>query len=134
MAGHAWLLPLIRRHVRGSQLAHFSSTILPLAKRMTALAASSKAAGRSAQASRAAQLEYQLWATLPALASFPRDAKAAFGSIARELGEHLASRADLRGILCTALKQLVGDALAVIDGQSEGVPPGYTAEVRHTRR
>ena len=101
--------------------------MLPLAKRMASVAAAARAGGRPAQAQIAAQLEYALWATLPAFCSHPTDAAAAFGGLARELGEHLASRADLRGIICSALRLLIVHGQAALDGL-EGAEGGAAVE------
>jgi ribosomal RNA-processing protein 12 len=72
-----WLLPLIRRHVRGSKLAYWGKALMPtardlfnLAKQM-AMKQQSKVA--QAEALKLQALELQIWQTLPAFACWPRD-------------------------------------------------------------
>lgn len=84
--GRAWLLPLLRQHVSGARLGFWARELLPLARRLGARAA---AAGGSAGAKsgagdaqlvalRCRALEAQLWAALPAFASWPVDGAEAF--------------------------------------------------------
>ena len=72
-----WLLLLLRHHARHCQLLYWCTALLPLARRMGALAA---AGGNSMRALQCRALEAQLWACLPAFASYPVDLPEAFRS------------------------------------------------------
>ena len=88
--GRAWMLPLLRQHVSGARLGFWGSELLPLARRLGARAAAAAAAagagGAKPSGAGAAQLaalqcralEMQLWAALPAFASWPADGAQAF--------------------------------------------------------
>jgi len=72
-----WLLPLLRQHARNCQLMYWCTALLPLARQMGSLAA---AGGTSMRAMQCRALEAQLWACLPAFASYPTDMPEAFRS------------------------------------------------------
>ena len=65
-----WLLPLLRQHACHCQLAYWCTALLPLARQMGGLAA---AGGTNLRAMQCRALEAQLWACLPAFASYPTD-------------------------------------------------------------
>jgi ribosomal RNA-processing protein 12 len=75
----AWLMPLMRTHVRGARLGYWGSVLLPLAQRLAGRAAR---AGRVPAGVREAQLcstlEGQIWGTLPSFCSWAEDAGDAF--------------------------------------------------------
>ena len=66
---------MLRQHARGTQLLFWCRALLPLARSMGALAA---AGGTSMRAMQCRALEGQLWACLPAFASYPTDMPEAF--------------------------------------------------------
>eukprot|EP00882_Tetradesmus_deserticola_P033884 GHRQ01038741.1.p3 GENE.GHRQ01038741.1~~GHRQ01038741.1.p3 ORF type:complete len:142 (+),score=58.71 GHRQ01038741.1:1176-1601(+) len=74
-----WLLPALRKHVRGTQLGFWASDLAPLAKQMGAAAAAASQAGRKSTAVACHALELQLWGCLQAFASWPTDAAEAYG-------------------------------------------------------
>ncbi|PAA51215.1 hypothetical protein BOX15_Mlig000947g3 [Macrostomum lignano] len=95
----SWLLPMLPRHIRqGAQLAAFSRHLLPLAKRCQQAAASGSPTARL--------LELQVWQSLPAFCYGPTDAAEALPGLARQLGELLMSRSDIRLHLLAALRRL----------------------------
>ena len=76
-AARPWLAPLLRTHVRGGSLAFWCTDLLPIARSMGGRAAAAAAAGDADLAARVRALEAQLWAALPAFASWALDAGAA---------------------------------------------------------
>jgi ribosomal RNA-processing protein 12 len=101
-----WLLPMIRRHVRGARLDYWHRSLMPLAKQLGARAAAAGKAGQRTLAATCHALELQLWATLPAFCSWPADGAAAFRSLAKDLGAAFTARGDLRVPICQALRRL----------------------------
>lgn len=73
-----WLLPALRRHVRGAPLSVWASLLLPDARAMGAAAAAASAAGRKAAAVACHTLEVQLWSCLPAFCCWPSDGAQAY--------------------------------------------------------
>lgn len=67
------MLPLMRRHVRGCALSYWSSHLMPLAKALGGRSASAGKAGQRLLAANCHTLEAQIWAALPAFASYPTD-------------------------------------------------------------
>eukprot|EP00951_Prasinocladus_malaysianus_P038214 scaffold417792_cov48-Prasinocladus_malaysianus.AAC.1 len=71
-----WMLPLMRRHVKGARLSFWARELLPLARAMGSQAAAylkSEAKGSAARAAVCRTLEMQIWHTLPAFANGPLD-------------------------------------------------------------
>ena len=66
---------MLRQHAHGTQLLYWCQALMPLARKMGALAA---AGGSSMRAMQCRALEGQLWACLPAFASYPTDMPEAF--------------------------------------------------------
>lgn len=74
----AWLLPLMRMHVRGARLAFWVEELLPLARILgSRAAAAEKVAARKKEAQVCSTLEGQLWALLPAFCSWAEDVEEA---------------------------------------------------------
>ena len=80
------MLPLLRQHVRGARLGFWAGELMPLARRLGARAAAA-AGGAGAKSGagdgqlvslRCRALEAQLWAALPAFATWPVDGAEAF--------------------------------------------------------
>jgi len=118
-----WMLPLLRRHVRGARLAFWASELLPLARFLGARAAAASAAGQRLHALNCHTLERQAWAALPAFCAWPRDAAAAYPPLAQALASAARQREDLRPFVCGALERLARQARAVcvVSGDSEGL-------------
>lgn len=74
-----WLLPLLRTHVRNTNVGYWQEALLPLARAMGSRAA---AAGQNPARQQEAQvcltLEAQIWATLPSFCSWSTDIGDAF--------------------------------------------------------
>lgn len=108
-----WLLPALRKHVSGTQLAYWAQHLLPLAKQMAALTARASTAGQKGKAAACHALELQLWGCLQAFASWPTDAAAVYTSMAPELASAFHTREDLRGIVASVLIRLCKQSRAV---------------------
>ncbi|KAK9845416.1 hypothetical protein WJX81_006006 [Elliptochloris bilobata] len=129
--GRPWLLPLLRQYVSGTRLGFWARELLPLARRLGARAAAS-AGGPGAKAGAGAMqlaalrcraLEAQLWAALPAFASWPLDGAEAFKAHAQEIAAAFRQRADLQPPICTALQRvcLQTRAALIAAGRGEGL-------------
>lgn len=108
-----WLLPALRKHVSGTQLAYWSQNLLPLARQMASLTAQASNAGQKGKAAACHALELQLWGCLQAFASWPTDAAAIYPTIAPELASAFHTREDLRGIVSSVLVRLCKQSRAV---------------------
>ena len=108
-AGRAWLLPIVRSHSRSGSIEYWSTSLLPLAKRLRSLCEASS--GVRMQLALAA--EVQAWSTLPAFCSWARDTAEVFPQIARELGMAVAERPELRNSVCSAVTVLLKQNLRV---------------------
>jgi ribosomal RNA-processing protein 12 len=70
----AWLLPLLRAHVRGGELAYWGAELLPLARWLGARAAAAgRDPARRREAAVCSTLEAQVWALLPSFCSWALD-------------------------------------------------------------
>ena len=118
-AGNAWLLPLLSRHAVCSRLAVFASSLLPASRAAAARAAWAKSASKPLAAARAEALEAAVWGVLPAMATYPEDTPSAFPPIARELGDVIASRPELRPPVCAALCRLLTLFSALVSAPSQ---------------
>eukprot|EP00873_Tetraselmis_striata_P019446 jgi/Tetstr1/439710/TSEL_028129.t1 len=108
-----WMLPLLRRHVRGSGLTLWVRSLLPLARVMGSQAAAAtkvKTPGSAARAAVCRTLEMQLWHTLPAFANEAKDVAEAFTAMARDVGTAFQNRTDLRSPICLAISRLCRQA------------------------
>ncbi|KAF8071289.1 uhpC [Scenedesmus sp. PABB004] len=108
-----WLLPALRRHVRGAPLGFWSAQLLPLARQMGAAAGAASGGGRKGLAAACHALELQLWGSLQAFASWPTDAPEVYPGLAPELAAAFHTREDLRGIICAVLVRLCRQARGV---------------------
>lgn len=126
-----WLLPALRKHVSGSQLAYWAQSLLPMAKQMAGLAATASTAGQKSKAAACHALELQLWGCLQSFASWPTDAALVYPTIAPELAAAFHTREDLSGIVASVLvrlcKQARGVAAAAASGVLQASPATKTA-------
>jgi len=74
-----WLLPLLRTHIRNTNVEYWHKALLPLARSMgTRAAAVGKNPARQQEAKVCLTLEAQIWATLPSFCSWAKDIGNAF--------------------------------------------------------
>jgi hypothetical protein len=121
-----WLLPMLRRHVRGARLGYWTAALLPLARALGGRAAAAAAAGDKLLALHCHTLEAQIWAALPAFCSWPADAAEAYPAAAKDWAAAFHGREDLRAPVAAALERLCRQARAVAAaaGDASLVPPG----------
>lgn len=123
-----WLLPMLRRHVRGARLGYWTAVLLPLARALGGRSAAAAAAGDKLLALHTHTLEAQVWAALPAFCSWPADAAAAYPAAAKDWAAAFHSREDLRAPVAAALERLCRQAraAALAAGDDSLLPPGET--------
>ncbi|XP_055503138.1 RRP12-like protein [Leucoraja erinacea] len=103
----SWLIPVIRDHVKHTQLAFFNKYFLPLAAKLKSRAVELAESGQTLEAKIYDTLQWQIWTTLPGFCTRPTDTVVAFKNIARTLGTAISDRPDLRPTVCQALRALI---------------------------
>ncbi|XP_041921252.1 RRP12-like protein isoform X3 [Alosa sapidissima] len=106
----SWLVPVIRDHLKNTQLAFFSSYFLPLANTLKRKAEELDQAGQKLESKVYQTLEQQIWTMLPGFCQRPTDVVGGFAGLARTLGSALNERPDLRLPICQALRTLIRSA------------------------
>ena len=122
-----WLLPLLRKHVRGAQLSYWGAHLLPLAKELGARAAAASTAGQKTLALSCHTLELQIWACLPGFCCWPRDGATSYNAaLAQELAGAYHTREELRPHVASALVRLALQPRGVIvaAGRRDLLPAG----------
>ncbi|XP_018428299.1 PREDICTED: RRP12-like protein isoform X1 [Nanorana parkeri] len=103
----SWLVPVIRDHVKNTELAFFTRYFLPLAAKLKNQAGELAKAGRNLEAKIYETLQWQIWTMLPGFCTKPTDVAVSFKGIARILGMAISDRPDLRLTVCQALRTLI---------------------------
>lgn len=98
-----WLLPLLKRFVRGAPLAYFIRSLLPLADKLQSAAVAADGNDLPVEAKNLMHVNSQVWGLLPAFCLECTDLPEAFAHIARRMGTCIESEPDLRNIVCSAL-------------------------------
>jgi ribosomal RNA-processing protein 12 len=114
-----WLVPLLRRSLTGARMSYFGEFVLPEACRLGGRAAKAQSENRLFEAQRCRAAELALWSLLPGFANFPIDAGESFPTFAKELGQALSAREDLRAPICECLRRLCRQALAATGADDE---------------
>jgi ribosomal RNA-processing protein 12 len=120
-----WLLPMIKRHVKGARLDFWHRALMPVAKAMGSRAAVATRAGQRSLAATCHALELQIWAMLPAFCTWPADGAAAYRGLAKDLGAAFTAREDLRVPICMALQRLCLQQRRVLVDGGEKEMVGY---------
>ena len=112
----SWLLPVLREHIKHTELAFFSEYFLPLAAkcydRSHACAAQQDLIGQKAYEALTYQVvsthfwklrinslsSYQMWSLLPGFCNSPTDLATSFRGVAKTLGVQLGSRKEVRSL------------------------------------
>ncbi|GFR52360.1 hypothetical protein Agub_g14918 [Astrephomene gubernaculifera] len=118
-----WLLPLMRRHVRHSQLGFWFRELLPLAQSLGGRAAALSAAGGAAAGALALKcraLELQVWHCLPAFISWATDLPTAYPAAVNSLAAAFANRPDLHPPICMALQRAAAQVRHVLAADGRG--------------
>ncbi|XP_063818418.1 RRP12-like protein [Pseudophryne corroboree] len=103
----SWLIPVIRDHVKNTELGFFTRYFLPLAANVKNRAVDLAQAGRNLEAKIYETLQWQIWTMLPGFCTKPVDVVDSFKGIARSLGMVISDRPDLRLTVCHALRTLI---------------------------
>uniref|UniRef100_A0AAR2K0G8 Ribosomal RNA-processing protein 12-like conserved domain-containing protein n=1 Tax=Pygocentrus nattereri TaxID=42514 RepID=A0AAR2K0G8_PYGNA len=103
----SWLIPVIRDHVKNTQLAYFTSYFLPLASTLKQKAAELEQSGQKLIAKVYQTLQLQIWTMLPGFCMKPIDLVSSFKGIARSLGMAITEHPDLRMCIYQALRTLI---------------------------
>uniref|UniRef100_A0AAQ5YAN6 Ribosomal RNA-processing protein 12-like conserved domain-containing protein n=1 Tax=Amphiprion ocellaris TaxID=80972 RepID=A0AAQ5YAN6_AMPOC len=103
----SWLIPVIRDHVKNTQLGFFVSYFLPLASTLKQRAEELEQAGQKLEAKVYQTLQLQIWTMLPGFCTCPVDLIKSFKGMARTLGMAINERPDLRLTVCQALRTII---------------------------
>ncbi|XP_047458867.1 RRP12-like protein [Mugil cephalus] len=103
----SWLVPVIRDHVKNTNLGFFASYFLPLASTLKQRAEELEQAGQKLEAKVYQTLQLQIWTMLPGFCTCPVDLLVSFKVIARTLGTAINERPDLRLTVCQALRTII---------------------------
>lgn len=114
----SWLIPVIRDHVKNTQLAYFTSYFLPLATKLRRTAEELEQSGQKLMAKVYQTLHMQIWTMLPGFCTKPTDL-ASFKNIARSLGTALNECPDLRLCICQSLRTLINKGCETEDEKDE---------------
>ena len=107
-SGRAWLLPILRDHVRKTNLMHFRSEFVPLSERMFQKVLDNGDSEKTMEIKIFETLVQQIWALLPGYCNLPIDLRTAFDqSFAEMLANLLYKQTQLRVDVCKALQMLV---------------------------
>jgi len=114
----SWLLPVLREHIKHTELAFFSEYFLPLAAkcydRSHACAAQQDLIGQKAYEA----LTYQMWSLLPGFCNSPTDLTTSFRGVAKTLGVQLGSRKEVRLDILTGLRHLISGNLDNVENRT----------------
>ncbi|KAL6487209.1 hypothetical protein MHYP_G00038350 [Metynnis hypsauchen] len=103
----SWLIPVIRDHVKNTQLAYFTSYFLPLASTLKQKADELEQSGQKLIAKVYQTLQLQIWTMLPGFCMKPTDLVSSFKGIARSLGMAITEHPDLRICIYQSLRTLI---------------------------
>lgn len=103
----SWLIPVIRDHVKNTQLTYFTSYFLPLALTLKQKAEELEKSGQKLCAKVYQTLQLQIWTMLPGFCTKPTDLISSFKNIARSLGMAISDRPELRMCVYQSLRTLI---------------------------
>lgn len=113
--GRAWLLPILRDHVKCSYLGFYIKEVLPYVDYFGELIKHGKS--KSMNSKIFATIIDQLWSILPAFCDLPRDGVESFtDDFAANLSQLLYKKTTLRPVICHALRILVESNLTYVSG------------------
>ncbi|KAI4163159.1 MAG: hypothetical protein LQ342_003287 [Letrouitia transgressa] len=106
--GRAWLLPVLRDHVRNTNLTHFRTEFVPLSEIMFQKVLDDSGPEKSMEIKIFETIVQQIWSLLPGYCNLPLDLVSAFDqSFAELLANLLYRQTELRPDICRALQSLV---------------------------
>ena len=83
----SWMLPLLKDHIEKTELSYFSTSLLPLAKKLKEKSNYFKASKKMIESKIFENLQSQIWSMLPGFCDFATDLQDAFKGIAKILGD-----------------------------------------------
>ncbi|KAM7408776.1 hypothetical protein PAMA_002481 [Pampus argenteus] len=115
----SWLVPVIRDHVKNTNLGFFNSYFQPLASTLKQRAEELEESGQKLEAKVYQTLQLQIWTMLPGFCTCPVDLLVSFKGIARALGMAINERPDLRLIVCQALRTIINKSCSTEEEKAE---------------
>ncbi|KAL0965921.1 hypothetical protein UPYG_G00287950 [Umbra pygmaea] len=115
----SWLIPVIRDHVKNTNLAYYTSYLLPLAFTLNQRAEEFEKAGQKLEAKVYKTLQLQIWSMLPGFCLDPLDLLVSFKGIARALGIAINERPELRMTVCQAIRTLITKSCNTVEQKAE---------------
>ncbi|CCF56475.1 hypothetical protein KAFR_0B01760 [Kazachstania africana CBS 2517] len=123
--GRAWLLPILRDHIKHAKLATFIGQFIPLIKLYESKY--EKLPSDSVQLRIFQTVVDQIWSTLPHFCDVPTDLKESFtDEFASDLCSLLYSNVELRSTIINALKNLVESNLSYAESDNADLLPMET--------
>lgn len=117
--GRAWLLPILRDHVRLASLQFYQKNILPIADHFRLLISESQNQ-QSMQCKVFETIIDQIWSLLPAFCELATDLENAFtDEFAAFLADTLYKEVSMRVVICKSLKNVVESNVMYVDASSE---------------
>lgn len=117
--GRAWLLPILRDHIKNAHLAHFRSEFVPMSEVMFQRVLDHGSAAKTMEIKIFETLVQQIWALLPGYCVAALDLTTAFDkSFGEMLGNLLYSQTELRRDICKALQALVESNQDIINSRA----------------
>ena len=114
--GRAWLLTILRDHVKNTNLAHFRSEFVPLSETMFQRVIDNQSSEKTIEIKILETLVQQIWALLPGYCNLPLDLSTAFDqSFAEMLANLLYKQTELRVNVCKALQMLVDSNQEIVN-------------------
>ncbi|KAJ1736217.1 pre-rRNA processing protein [Coemansia biformis] len=121
--GRAWLLPLMKSHIRNAPLGYFVTEMLPLADGLAAQSQKSAAKGREVESKVFDALSQQVWALLGGFCNVPHDIVDTFSpAFAERLANEMLEVPALRPAICGALQTLLTAVHTLAHGDIAGGP------------
>ncbi|KAJ2370799.1 pre-rRNA processing protein [Coemansia sp. RSA 2610] len=106
--GRAWLLPLMKSHIRNAPLGYFVSTMLPLADKLSSQSQQFVSQGREIEAKVYTALNQQVWALLSGFCNVPADIIESFTpAFAERLANDMLEVPMTRAAICNGLQTLL---------------------------
>ncbi|XP_072293683.1 RRP12-like protein [Eucyclogobius newberryi] len=115
----SWLIPVIRDHVKNTQLGFFNSYFLPLTSTLKKRAEELEQAGQKLEAKVYQTLQLQIWTMLPGFCTGCVDLITSFKGIARTLGTAINEQPDLRLTVCQALRTVINKSCTTEEEKEE---------------
>ncbi|KAJ1965545.1 pre-rRNA processing protein [Dipsacomyces acuminosporus] len=121
--GRAWLLPLMKGHIRNAPLSYFIQELLPLADDLASKAYGFASQNRDIESKVYSALNQQVWALLGGFCNVPSDIIESFtGPFAERLASEMFSCPELRPAICGALATLLTAVHTLAHRDAEDAP------------